>query len=128
MPGGFNFQVSEFVKLVIILLVARFLTELKSDHLDWPGSFEVRRFDSSPDGPGDEAARFGNRAHLLADVPESGSSWPVSQWQSSGDSGGCAGVHHSHGGLALLLQDYQKARLISFLDPELDPRGDRDIR
>ena len=35
MGGGFNLQVSEFVKLVIILLVARFLTELKRDDLDW---------------------------------------------------------------------------------------------
>ena len=32
--GGFHFQVSEFVKLVIILLVARFLTDLKSDVLE----------------------------------------------------------------------------------------------
>src|SRR6478609_6346088 len=32
--GGFHFQVSEFVKLVIILLVARFLTDLKSDVIE----------------------------------------------------------------------------------------------
>lgn len=32
-PGGFRFQVSEFAKLVIILLVARFMTELKGDVL-----------------------------------------------------------------------------------------------
>lgn len=31
LPGGFRLQVSEFAKLVIILLVARFLTELKND-------------------------------------------------------------------------------------------------
>src|SRR5262249_31093043 len=31
---GFTFQVSEFVKLVLILLVARFLTEIRSDTLD----------------------------------------------------------------------------------------------
>src|SRR5262245_48409938 len=34
LAGGFHLQVSEFVKLVIILLVARFLTELKSEELD----------------------------------------------------------------------------------------------
>ena len=33
LPGGLRFQVSEFAKLVIILLVARFMTELKSDVL-----------------------------------------------------------------------------------------------
>jgi len=33
-PGtGFNFQISEFVKLVIILLVARYLSELKRDEV-----------------------------------------------------------------------------------------------
>src|SRR5262249_398154 len=32
--GGMSLQVSEFVKLVIILLVARYLTELKTDELD----------------------------------------------------------------------------------------------
>src|SRR5690242_1647428 len=32
--GGFHLQVSEFVKLVIILLVARYLTELKKDELE----------------------------------------------------------------------------------------------
>jgi rod shape determining protein RodA len=31
LPGGLHLQVSEFAKLVIILLVARFMTELKSD-------------------------------------------------------------------------------------------------
>jgi rod shape determining protein RodA len=34
LPGGFHLQVSEFVKLVIILLVARFLTDLHKDDLD----------------------------------------------------------------------------------------------
>ena len=34
LPGGFHFQVSEFVKLVIILLVARYLTELRTDELE----------------------------------------------------------------------------------------------
>ena len=33
LPGGLRLQVSEFAKLVIILLVARFLTELKNDVL-----------------------------------------------------------------------------------------------
>ena len=34
LPGGFRFQISEFVKLVIILLVARYLTDLKKDELE----------------------------------------------------------------------------------------------
>src|SRR5256885_3390738 len=31
---GFTFQISEFVKLVLILLVARYLTEIRTDTLD----------------------------------------------------------------------------------------------
>src|SRR5204862_2216135 len=31
---GFTFQISEFAKLVLILLVARFLTEIRSETLD----------------------------------------------------------------------------------------------
>ena len=35
-PGtGFNFQISEFVKLVIILVVARYLSELKRNEIGW---------------------------------------------------------------------------------------------
>jgi rod shape determining protein RodA len=41
LPGGFQFQVSEFVKIVIILLLARYLTELKKDQLDWRDLLKV---------------------------------------------------------------------------------------
>ena len=34
--AGFHLQVSEFVKLVMVLLVARYLTELKTEQLEWP--------------------------------------------------------------------------------------------
>src|SRR5205085_7705771 len=35
LPGGFQFQVSEFVKTVLILLVARYLADIKKDDLNW---------------------------------------------------------------------------------------------
>ena len=41
MPGGMHFQVSEFAKLVIILLVARFMTELKRDDLTLKDLFKI---------------------------------------------------------------------------------------
>src|SRR4029077_7800933 len=34
MPGGLRFQVSEFTKLVVILVVARFLTDLRAEVLE----------------------------------------------------------------------------------------------
>src|SRR4051794_40478127 len=33
--GGFTLQTSEFVKIVLILLVAKYLTDLKSDAIEW---------------------------------------------------------------------------------------------
>ncbi len=41
LPGGLKFQVSEFGKLVIILLVARFMTELKLDVLTLKDFFKI---------------------------------------------------------------------------------------
>ena len=41
LPGGLHLQVSEFAKLVIILLVARFMTELKSDVLTVRELFKI---------------------------------------------------------------------------------------
>jgi rod shape determining protein RodA len=35
LPGGVLLQVSEFAKIVIVLMVARFLTELKTDAIHW---------------------------------------------------------------------------------------------
>ncbi|MDQ6707305.1 MAG: FtsW/RodA/SpoVE family cell cycle protein, partial [Acidobacteriota bacterium] len=41
LPGGVHLQVSEFTKLVIILMVARFMTELKSDVLETPDLLKI---------------------------------------------------------------------------------------
>ena len=35
LPGGFMFQISEFAKLVMVLVVARFLTELRTESVHW---------------------------------------------------------------------------------------------
>src|SRR5260370_32582615 len=41
LPGGIHIQVSEFAKLVIILVVARFMTELRSEVLELPGLLKI---------------------------------------------------------------------------------------
>ena len=41
LPGGLKLQVSEFTKLVIILLVARFMTELRSEVLELPDLLKI---------------------------------------------------------------------------------------
>jgi len=117
---GFTFQVSEFVKLVLILLVARYLTEIRSEILD-----------------GAELAKLGAIVAipmlLVRAQPDLGTALtylPIL----------CIGIYLAglkkeyllvivlFAGLAPLvgwhfMQDYQKARLVSFLNPDQDPRG-----
>lgn len=117
---GFTFQISEFVKLVLILLVARFLTELRSDTLD-----------------GRELLKLGGLVALpmllVAKQPDLGTALTYLPILAVGVY--LAGLRREYlviiGVLAVViplvsvnfLQDYQKARLVSFLDPYRDPRG-----
>ena len=64
MAGGFHLQVSEFVKLVIILLVARFLTELKTEDLEGRDMAKIAGLVLVPMAPGDETAGPGNGINL----------------------------------------------------------------
>lgn len=117
---GFTFQVSEYVKLVLILLVARFLTEIKSDILDGPElaklgalvAIPMLLVRAQPDlgtaltylpilGIGIYLTGL-RKEYLLVIVLLVGLA-PVVGW------------HFMH--------DYQKQRLVSFLNPEQDPRG-----
>src|SRR5215510_586030 len=118
--GGFVFQVSEFVKLVIVLLVARFLTDLKSDVLEARDMLKISGLVGIPmivvlKQP-DLGTALTYVPALLVGMFLAGLRWkymlaivvvvvlvlPV-------------GWH--------FLKDYQKARLISFMDPYRDPRG-----
>ena len=117
---GFNFQISEFVKLVIILLVARYLSELKSN--------EVRLRDLLKIG-----GLVGIPTALVMSQPDLGTALTYVPVMAGGIL--LAGIQWRHVviigmvlGLALpaawqLLQPYQKARLQTFLDPSRDPRG-----
>jgi rod shape determining protein RodA len=117
---GFRFQPSEFVKLVIILLVARYLAEIKSERL------EVR-----------DLARLGALVGLPCILvvlqPDLGTSLTYGSVLLGGLFLG--GIQWKHA-VALLvvvavlvpvawpfLKDYQKARLQTFVDPTKDPTG-----
>ncbi len=118
--GGFRLQVSEFVKLVIILLVARFMTELKRDDLDWRDLLKI-------------AGLVGVPMLLVMKQPDLGTALTYLPVLAGGIL--LAGVRWQY--LAVLgvvlaltlpvawhfLQDYQKARLTTFIDPAKDPRG-----
>ena len=118
--GGFRLQVSEFVKLVIILLVARFMTELKRDDLDWRDLLKI-------------GGLVGLPMLLVMKQPDLGTALTYLPVLAVGIL--LAGLRWQY--LAVLgvalaltlpvgwhfLQDYQKARLTTFIDPAKDPRG-----
>lgn len=118
--GGFHFQVSEFTKLVIILLVARFLTEFKGEVLELRDILKIGGLVAVP-------------MLLVMKQPDLGTS--LTYLPILGVGMFLAGLRWKYLiSIVLLvalvlpvgyrfLQDYQKARLISFLDPERDPQG-----
>ncbi len=117
---GINFQISEFIKLVIILVVARYVSELRSN--------EIKPRDLLKLG-----GLVGIPALLVMYQPDLGTGLTYLPILAAGVL--VAGVRWQYlaiiglvGALALpagwyVLKDYQRARLVTFLDPSGDPRG-----
>lgn len=120
LAGGFRLQPSEFVKVVIILLVARYLTELKTENLEGRDLLKL-------------AGLVGVPALLVLRQPDLGTT--LTYFPALAVGAFLANLRWKYiiaiGLIVALvmpigiyfLKDYQKARLISFLDPERDPRG-----
>lgn len=120
LPGGFHFQVSEFVKVVLILQIARYLSDLKGDHLEARDLLKLGALTALP-------------AALVMKQPDLGTALSYLPILAMGIF--LAGLRWQHvvalvliGALAMpvgwhLLKDYQKMRLITFLDPSRDPLG-----
>jgi rod shape determining protein RodA len=118
---GFRLQVSEFVKLVIILLVARYLTEyVKTDELELRDMAILSGLVLVPTvlvlKQPDLGTSLTYIAVLFVAAFIAGMRWYY-----------VLGIVVLAGlGLPLsmhFLKDYQKARLVSFMDPERDPQG-----
>jgi len=117
---GIHLQVSEFVKLVIILLVARYLTDLKKDDLDITEMLKLAGLVLIP-------------AALVLLQPDMGTALTYIAVLAGGVF--IAGLHWKYIAIAVVgaalmipvmlrvMPDYQKARLTSFLDSDQDPRG-----
>jgi rod shape determining protein RodA len=120
LPAGIHLQVSEFAKIAIILLVARFLTELKTDVLELRDLLKLAGVILLP-------------MALIAKEPDLGTALTYLPILAVGVF--LAGLPWRYwmaiGAIALIvipvgftsLQAYQKARIVSFLDPERDPQG-----
>jgi len=120
-PGGFQIQPSEFAKLVAALLMAKVFAESKKDSL---GLSDIV-------GPG---AALGVMALLIAAEPDLGTALTlVPLFLVTAFLAGLRlrailavfAVMVVVGGLGWMfaLREYQKSRIYSFLDPNLDPKG-----
>ena len=115
---GFNFQIAEFVKVVIILVVARYLSELKGNQMGIRDLLKI-------------GGLVGVPTTLVLLQPDLGTGLTYIAVLGAGIL--LAGVRWRYlvalvlaCGLALpagwvLLKDYQRARVITFLDPSHDP-------
>ena len=119
--GGYLLQVSEFMKLVIIVVLARFFSEVRSDRLTLPDLIKAGFLTAVPMG-------------LILMQPDLGTGMvllPV-----LGVGAFLAGLQWKHAVALLLmgalllpvgwffvLKDYQKERIHTFLRPEESPRG-----
>jgi rod shape determining protein RodA len=123
LPGGIHFQPSEWVKLVLILAVARYFVGLSGRKLTWPDIFKAM-------------AMVGIPMLLVLKQPDLGTALTYSPILLAGlFLGGldwkkglilvCSGLLLV--GIAFssskILKPYQKARLTAFMNPGADPKG-----
>ena len=118
--GSMRLQTSEFVKIILILLLARFLTEWKLESLEWPDLLKLGAFVGVP-------------MLLVMKEPDLGTSLTYLPILISGVL--MVGVRWKY--LLILvtalvitlpigyhfLKPYQKDRLVSFISPDRDPKG-----
>ena len=117
---GFHFQPSEFVKLVIVLLVARYLAELRSDRLETRDLLRL-------------SGLVGLPVLLVGLQPDLGTALTYVPILAIGIFLGGLRWQHVLSILALaavlmplgwlVLKDYQRARLETFVNPMRDPMG-----
>ena len=120
-PGlGVRLQVSEFVKLVIILLIARYLTDLKRDELEIREMLILSGLVAVPVVLVLAQPDLGTSLTYLA-VLVTGAFLAGLRWKYVAAIAVVAVLVLPVG--FSFLKDYQKARLVSFMDPERDPQG-----
>jgi rod shape determining protein RodA len=118
--AGFKLQVSEFVKLAVLLVVARYFSDLKKDHLPWKELAKITAMVLVP-------------MALVAKQPDLGTALTYLPMLAAGIY--ISGIRWQYVAVIVvvlaillpvgwhLLHDYQRARLTTFIDPAADPRG-----
>ena len=120
LPAGIHLQISEFAKIAVILLVARMLTELSTEVLQLRDLLKLGGIILIP-------------MALIAKEPDLGTALTYIPVLLIGIFlAGMPWKYWAAIGLILVvvvpigyasLHDYQRARIVSFLDPERDPQG-----
>jgi rod shape determining protein RodA len=120
MPGGNHFQPSEWVKLILILAVAKYFADLQQRDLSWSDFLKAGGIVGIP-------------MLMVLAQPDLGTSLTYLPIALMGLFLG--GLHWKQAAIVIFLaalcmplawhhlKDYQKARLTSFLEPEADPQG-----
>jgi rod shape determining protein RodA len=123
--GGLHLQVSEFVKLVIILLVARYLAELKTEALEIRDMAILSALVAIPAvlvlKEPDLGTSLTYFAILVTCAFLAGLRWKYLAAIALVAVLGFVVVASPVG--SLILKDYQRARIVAFMDPDRDPRG-----
>ncbi len=118
--GGFTLQTSEFVKIVLVLLVARYLADLKADELDWKHLARLAGFVALPmllvmKEP-DLGTALTYLPILICGILMAGLRWKYLLILTSVLVVTLPIGYH-------FLKPYQKDRLVSFIYPDRDPKG-----
>ncbi len=118
--AGFTLQTSEFVKIVLIVLVTKLLTELKTDKLEWKGLAKLAGFVAVPmllvmKEP-DLGTALTYLPILICGVLMAGLRWKYLLIIAAILLTALPIGYH-------FLKPYQKDRLVSFIYPDRDPKG-----
>jgi rod shape determining protein RodA len=123
--GGLHLQVSEFVKLVIILLVARYLADLKTEALEIREMVVLSVLVAVPAVlvliEPDLGTCLTYFAVLVTGAFLAGLRWKYVAAIAAVALVGFVVVASPVG--SHILKDYQRARIVGFMDPERDPQG-----
>jgi rod shape determining protein RodA len=123
LPGGIHFQPSEWVKLVLIVLIARYFTNLAGRELTWRDILQAIALVAVPmllvlKQP-DLGTALTYAPILLVGLFLGGIGWKKASILVLVAVLGMGAIWTS----GRFLKPYQKARLTSFINPDADPRG-----
>lgn len=123
LPGGIHFQPSEWVKLVLIVVMARYIATIYGRRLNWRDVFKAIALILIPmvlvlKQP-DMGTALTYSPILFAGLFFGGISWKKGLILAVAGLSLIVGVWTS----GKILKPYQKARLTSFINPNADPRG-----